>query len=63
MIDLSKCLKRIVSLETVQAGRLLEISQDESRELITLMTAISVTPDVLSSTLIYQDISRNLQNN
>ena len=52
-----------MSLETVQTDRLLKVSQNESREFITLMTAIFVVSNVLLLILIYQGILRSLQDN
>jgi hypothetical protein len=61
LIGLSKSLKRVVSLKALSAGRLLGVSQDGSREFITLIAAISAAPDALPPALIYQGKSRELQ--
>ena len=54
-------MKRIVSREALESGRLLGASQDGSREFITLIASICANGTHLPPALIYQSESGDLQ--
>ena len=62
LIGFSRTKKRIISIESLKNGRLIGVSQDGSREFITLIAAIGADGSHLPPALIYQGESYDLQN-
>jgi len=61
MIGMGSAVKRTVTKESLDSGRLLGASQDGSREFISLLACICADTTFLPPTLIYQGISNDLQ--
>ena len=59
---MASAIKRIITLEVFLSSRITYISQDRSREFISLLACINATSVVLPPALIYQGDSGILQN-
>jgi hypothetical protein len=60
LIGLIKALKRIMSREAYESGRVRQAVQDRSREFITLMACVLAIRRRLPPTLLYASESHNL---
>lgn len=61
MIGMGRAMKRVMSANAYNRGRVMKASQDGLREFITLLAVICANRTAVPPTLIYKGESRDLQ--